>query len=462
MAARRPRSAAFHVPFGIGTDTGGSIRQPAALSGIVGLKPTYGRVSRYGIVAFASSLDQIGPFARDARDAAALLHAVAGRDARDSTSAPVPVPDHLLHLPSSDDEAAGWLKGNRLGLPREYFVKGMEPGVEARIREAVADLERAGATIEEVSLPHTDYGLATYYIVVPAEASASARYDGGATAIRPPAGADFIADHLATRGRASGRRSSADHARDVRAVGGLLRRVLPERRRSTLIKRTRRGLRVRAGIDARWLRRRALGCIPGARARPIPSRDVPCPTRAPWPANMAGRRFRSGAAPDGRPLAQFIGLPWSEFRFSLRFAAPRGDHGGRAMALARASRPARAADDLAGQRSPPSAPRRSRSPNERRRDARPARARGRGPDGRGNPGIRGRLEHDRPDRPESEPPPVLEALVDRCRRQDRAEGYPGRRYHRGTEFADAMEQLAIDRAMALFGAGHANVQPDSG
>src|SRR5437763_14703123 len=138
--------AAYHVPFGIGTDTGGSIRQPGALTGIVGMKPTYGRVSRYGIVAFASSLDQIGPLARDTRDAAALLHAVAGRDPRDSTSAPVPVPDELLDLPSGDDEAAAWLKGKRLGLPREYFVQGMEPGVEARIREAVADLERAGAT----------------------------------------------------------------------------------------------------------------------------------------------------------------------------------------------------------------------------------------------------------------------------------------------------------------------------
>jgi aspartyl-tRNA(Asn)/glutamyl-tRNA(Gln) amidotransferase subunit A len=198
--------AAFHVPFGIGTDTGGSIRQPAALSGIVGLKPTYGRVSRYGIVAFASSLDQIGPLARDSRDAAVLLHAVAGRDDRDSTSAPVPVPDDLLRLPSSDDEAAGWLRGKRLGLPKEYFVKGMEPGVEARIREAVADLERAGATIEEVSLPHTDYGLATYYIVVPAEASANlARYDGVryGHSVRLPGG-DFIADYLATRGEGFG------------------------------------------------------------------------------------------------------------------------------------------------------------------------------------------------------------------------------------------------------------------
>jgi aspartyl-tRNA(Asn)/glutamyl-tRNA(Gln) amidotransferase subunit A len=194
--------AAYHVPFGIGTDTGGSIRQPAALTGIVGMKPTYGRVSRYGIVAFASSLDQIGPLARDSRDAAALLHAVSGRDARDSTSAPIPVPDELLALPAGDDEAAGWLQGKRLGLPKEYFVAGMEPGVEAAVRRAVTALEAAGATVEEVSLPHTDYGLATYYIVAPAEASANlARYDGVryGRSIRLE-GADFIADYLATRG----------------------------------------------------------------------------------------------------------------------------------------------------------------------------------------------------------------------------------------------------------------------
>ena len=196
--------AAFHAPLSIGTDTGGSIRQPAALCGIVGLKPTYGRVSRYGIVAFASSLDQIGPFARDTRDAATLLHAIAGRDERDSTSSPAPVPDDLLALPDSDDEAAGALRGKRLGLPREYFVAGMEPGVEARVREAVAALEAAGATVEEVSLPHTEYGLATYYIVAPAEASANlARYDGIRFGPRLGDG-DVLANYLATRGQGFG------------------------------------------------------------------------------------------------------------------------------------------------------------------------------------------------------------------------------------------------------------------
>ena len=196
--------AAFHAPLSIGTDTGGSIRQPAALCGIVGMKPTYGRVSRYGIVAFASSLDQIGPFARDVRDAAALLHAVAGRDDRDSTSSPERVPAALTALPADDDEAAASLRGKRLGLPREYFVAGMEPGVEARVREAVAALEAAGATVEDVSLPHTDYGLATYYIVAPAEASANlARYDGIRYGPRSDEG-DVLANYLATRGRGFG------------------------------------------------------------------------------------------------------------------------------------------------------------------------------------------------------------------------------------------------------------------
>ncbi len=197
--------AAYHAPLSIGTDTGGSIRQPAALTGIVGLKPTYGRVSRYGIVAFASSLDQIGPFARDARDAAALLHAIAGRDDRDSTSSPTPVPDALLQLPAGDDEAAATLRGKRFGLPREYFVAGMEPGVEARVREAVSALEAAGAAVEEVSLPHTDYGLATYYIVAPAEASANlARYDGIRYGPRLGEGGDVLAGYLATRGAGFG------------------------------------------------------------------------------------------------------------------------------------------------------------------------------------------------------------------------------------------------------------------
>ncbi len=198
--------AAFHAPLGIGTDTGGSIRQPAALTGTVGLKPTYGRVSRYGIVAFASSLDQIGPFGRDVRDTAMLMATIAGRDERDSTSAPIPVPDFPEKLAHGEDEAAAVLRGVRLGLPKQYFVKGMEPGVEARVREAVAALAAAGAEIVDVDLPHTDYGLATYYIIAPAEASANlARYDGVryGHSVRED-GADYIADYLATRGTGFG------------------------------------------------------------------------------------------------------------------------------------------------------------------------------------------------------------------------------------------------------------------
>jgi aspartyl-tRNA(Asn)/glutamyl-tRNA(Gln) amidotransferase subunit A len=196
--------AAFHVPLAIGTDTGGSIRQPAALTGTVGLRPTYGRVSRHGIIAFASSLDQVGPFGRDVRDAALLLAAVAGHDARDSTSAPEPVPDYAAELPKDDDAAAATLKGMRLGVPRQYFVAGMEPGVEQRVRQAMDALQAAGAELIEVDLPHTDYGLATYYIVAPAEASANlARYDGirFGRSIRD---GDVLAGYLATRGTGFG------------------------------------------------------------------------------------------------------------------------------------------------------------------------------------------------------------------------------------------------------------------
>ena len=196
--------AAYQVPLAIGTDTGGSIRQPAALTGTVGLKPTYGRVSRYGIVAFASSLDQIGPFGRDVRDAALLLGVIAGRDERDSTSGPLAVPDYLGQLSEHDGEAAASLRGVRLGLPRQYFVAGMEAGVEARVREAVGALVDAGAEVVDVDLPHTDYGLATYYIVAPAEASANlARYDGVRFG-RHDDGGSVLGDYLATRGAGFG------------------------------------------------------------------------------------------------------------------------------------------------------------------------------------------------------------------------------------------------------------------
>ena len=164
--------AAYHVPLSLGTDTGGSIRQPAALCGVVGMKPTYGRVSRYGIVAFASSLDQIGPLTQDVTDCALLLNAIAGHDRRDATSVPREVPDYTQSLKPD-------LKGLRLGVPKEYFVEGMQPGVSAVMKAALGKLEELGAALEEISLPHTPYALAVYYIIAPSEASANlARYDG--------------------------------------------------------------------------------------------------------------------------------------------------------------------------------------------------------------------------------------------------------------------------------------------
>ncbi|HZS88712.1 MAG TPA: Asp-tRNA(Asn)/Glu-tRNA(Gln) amidotransferase subunit GatA [Chloroflexota bacterium] len=164
--------AADEAALALGTDTGGSIRQPAALCGIVGLKPTYGRVSRYGLIAFASSLDQIGPLTKDVTDAAILLGAIAGHDPCDSTTVDLPVPDYTASLVPD-------VKGLRLGVPREYFVPGMQPGVEQAVRSAIAALEDMGASVGEVSLPSTEHALATYYIIAPAEASANlARYDG--------------------------------------------------------------------------------------------------------------------------------------------------------------------------------------------------------------------------------------------------------------------------------------------
>ena len=196
--------AALHVPLSIGSDTGGSIRQPASLTGITGMKPTYGRVSRYGIVAFASSLDQIGPFARNAQDAALLLHTIAGSDPRDATSSATPVDAGLLKIPQGD-QAASALKGKRFALPKEYFVAGMEPGVEAAVRAAVAALQSAGATIDEVSLPTTEHALATYYIIAPAEASANlARYDGIRYGASNHGSGDLLNGYRATRGRGFG------------------------------------------------------------------------------------------------------------------------------------------------------------------------------------------------------------------------------------------------------------------
>jgi aspartyl-tRNA(Asn)/glutamyl-tRNA(Gln) amidotransferase subunit A len=156
----------------LGTDTGGSIRQPAAYCGIVGLKPTYGRVSRYGIIAFASSMDQVGPLTKNVPDCALMLEAIAGYDPADSTSVNLPVPHYSARL-------TGEIEGLRVGIPKEYFVAGMQPEVEHAVRAAICLLEKNGARIEEISLPHTQYAVAVYYVVATAEASSNlARYDG--------------------------------------------------------------------------------------------------------------------------------------------------------------------------------------------------------------------------------------------------------------------------------------------
>ncbi|HRS82263.1 MAG TPA: Asp-tRNA(Asn)/Glu-tRNA(Gln) amidotransferase subunit GatA [Smithellaceae bacterium] len=156
----------------IGSDTGGSIRQPAALCGVVGMKPTYGRVSRFGLIAFASSLDQIGPFTRDVEDCAIMMNVLAGYDPKESTSVRAEVPDYRQFI---GRDVQGW----RIGIPEEYFIEGIDPEVSAAVRNAVETIRRCGASIVEISLPHTRYCVAVYYIIAPAEASSNlARYDG--------------------------------------------------------------------------------------------------------------------------------------------------------------------------------------------------------------------------------------------------------------------------------------------
>jgi aspartyl-tRNA(Asn)/glutamyl-tRNA(Gln) amidotransferase subunit A len=177
----------------LGSDTGGSIRQPAAFCGIVGVKPTYGRVSRYGLVAFASSLDQIGPMTKDVRDAAILLGVIAGHDACDSTSVEMPVPDYAAQLGRE-------VTGLRIGIPREYFIEGMDPEVETAIRAAINVLESLGAKAESISLPHTEYATATYYLVATAEASSNlARYDAVKYGFRAREAKDLLSMYMKSR-----------------------------------------------------------------------------------------------------------------------------------------------------------------------------------------------------------------------------------------------------------------------
>lgn len=184
--------AAGEAVMALGSDTGGSIRQPASFCGVVGLKPTYGRVSRYGLIAFGSSLDQIGPLTRDVKDSALLLDVIAGHDPKDSTSANVPKNGYLKSLVKD-------VKGLKIGLPREYFVEGIEEDVKKKVEEAVKVLEKMGAMVKEISLPHTKYAVPTYYIVATAEASSNlARFEGVQYALRVQ-GKDLIDTYFKTR-----------------------------------------------------------------------------------------------------------------------------------------------------------------------------------------------------------------------------------------------------------------------
>ena len=181
----------------LGSDTGGSIRQPAALCGVVGMKPTYGLVSRYGLVAFASSLDQIGPITKNVTDSALLLNIIAGHDPLDSTSAPVSVPDYAAALGKE-------IKGLRVGIPKEYFIDGMHPEIDRSVRAAISQLESLGAVPVEVSLPHTGYAVATYYILATSEASSNlGRYDGVKYGFRAK-GKDLIDQYMQTRAEGFG------------------------------------------------------------------------------------------------------------------------------------------------------------------------------------------------------------------------------------------------------------------
>ena len=194
--------ASGQAPLALGTDTGGSIRQPASFTGICGLKPTYGRVSRYGAVAFASSLDQIGPFARDPRDLALLLQVIAGHDENDSTSVKQPVPNYLEELIANRGKG---LAGLRVGVPKEYFISGIDSEVESNVKSAIAKLSELGAQIVDISLSTTDLALAAYYILAPAEASSNlARYDGVRYGLRAESPQNLAEMYEKTRGEGFG------------------------------------------------------------------------------------------------------------------------------------------------------------------------------------------------------------------------------------------------------------------
>ena len=341
-------TAAFHVPVAIGTDTGGSIRQPASLTGIVGIKPTYGRVSRYGIIAFASSLDQVGTFGRDVRDAALLLGAVTGRDERDSTSAPLPVPD-FTSLPAGDDEAADYLRGLRLGLPRQYFAAGLEPGVEARVREAIAAL--AGRRCRGRRGGHASHRLRPRDLLH--------RGTGGGVGEPGPlrrhplrAGrprrrrARQLPGHARPRFRGGGQ--APHHAGHVCALGRLLRRLLPQGPEGAYPHQGRLRPRFRAGRCARRADQPHRG-VPHWRQAGRPRGHVPhrCLHAAGQRRRAAGdvralrsrRRAAGGAAAHRPSLGGAAPVPASRGRSRLSRPAPTGGRSSLATWRAPPTRP---------------------------------------------------------------------------------------------------------------------------
>jgi aspartyl-tRNA(Asn)/glutamyl-tRNA(Gln) amidotransferase subunit A len=293
-----------------GTDTGGSIRQPAAFTGIVGLKPTYGRCSRWGIVAFASSLDQAGPFARTVRDTATLLRSMAGHDPKDTTSADMPVPAY--------EEAVGKsIKGMRIGVPKEYRVDGMSPEIERLWEQGGEWLKAAGAQVVEVSLPHTKYALAAYYIVNPAEASSNlARYDGVRYGLRVP-GRDVIDMYEKTRAEGFGRevRRRVLIGTYVLSAGYYDAYYLRAQKVRTLIKRDFEGC-FAAGVDAILTPATpsaAFGIGEKGRADPVEMYLNDVFTVTVNMAGLPGISVPAGLDAQGLPLGiQLIGRPFDE------------------------------------------------------------------------------------------------------------------------------------------------------
>ena len=287
--------AAGLAPWALGTDTGGSIRQPAALCGIVGLKPTYGAISRYGMIAFASSLDQAGPFTRDVTDAALLLRHMVGQDPRDSTSLAFP---EQIALPQGVD-----LRGLTLGVPEELTGEGIEPGVREAFDATLALAEQLGARVETCSLPHAPHALSAYYLIAPAEASANlARFDGVRYGLRVDADDLLGHVHADARGRLRAGGQAPHHARHLRAVLRLLRRLLRPRAAGPYEGRRRLPRRLRALRPARH--------ADGAERR-VPRSARSSTTRSRCTSPTSARcRCRSPASPRSRSrTASSDGLP---------------------------------------------------------------------------------------------------------------------------------------------------------